>query len=460
MRQIKKFLLAVQAAFLIVFFQGAAPSFGQEFPPEAYVSDLIGHAQLYNLSCESRSAVDWAAYWGVVLDETEVVYGLPRTDNPETGFVGDPNGGWGAIPPASYGVHAGPIAEALRGYGLPAEARSGMTWDELRGELAAGKPVIIWVIGQMWAGSPISYTGSDGQTVVVARFEHSMIAIGYGEGAYGPVVHVVDAYSGFTQTYSQETFLASWSVLGNQAVVSTGPAPEPAVEADLVPGGSYTVQAGDTLSGVAQEFGVAWPDLAALNQLSYPYILYTGQILQVPSAGDGFATLPDSEADSEPEPGPTPEPAELPVETPVEPETVPSLNPEDVSAEVEQNPQAQPLEHIVQVGDSLTGIANRYQVTWQALAEANQLAHPYFLYPDQCLYLPEGALAPAEASAAVEAVQPAEAEPGSEQTYVVQRGEYLIGLAERFGLMWQELAEQNGIGYPYVVYAGQVLRLP
>jgi LysM repeat protein len=127
---------------------------------------------------------------------------------------------------------------------------------------------------------------------------------------------------------------------------------------------------------------------------------------------------------------------------------------------VEQNPQAQPLEHIVQVGDSLTGIANRYQVTWQALAEANQLAHPYFLYPDQCLYLPEGALAPAEASAAVEAVQPAEAEPGSEQTYVVQRGEYLIGLAERFGLMWQELAEQNGIGYPYVVYAGQVLRLP
>ena len=63
----------------------------------------------------------------------------------------------GQHPPASYGVHAPPVAELLREFGLQAEARSGMTWDELRAEIAAGRPVIAWVIGQIWSGTPQKY---------------------------------------------------------------------------------------------------------------------------------------------------------------------------------------------------------------------------------------------------------------------------------------------------------------
>jgi lipoprotein NlpD len=45
------------------------------------------------------------------------------------------------------------------------------------------------------------------------------------------------------------------------------------------------------------------------------------------------------------------------------------------------------------------------------------------------------------------------------ETYLVQRGEYLVMIANRFGMDWRTLATLNGIGYPYVIYAGQVLHL-
>ncbi|MGW8250240.1 MAG: C39 family peptidase [Anaerolineales bacterium] len=151
----------------------------QSIPERAAVSGLVGYPQRFTLSCESRSAVDWAGYWGVNIREKKFLNSLPRTDNPDTGFVGNPNGEWGSLPPNSYGVHAEPVAALLRAYGLQAEAISGLSWDELRAEIAAGHPVIVWVIGQMWRGSPQRYTPSDGQTTTVARYEHTMILVGY-----------------------------------------------------------------------------------------------------------------------------------------------------------------------------------------------------------------------------------------------------------------------------------------
>jgi uncharacterized protein YvpB len=123
---------------------------------------MRGVAQSLSLSCEARSAVDWADFWGVSIRERKFLSKLPRSDNPDTGFVGNPSDAWGQIPPHSYGVHAEPVAALLRDYGLQAEARRGMQWDELRSEIAAGRPVIVWVIGQVWRGTPVKYTASDG----------------------------------------------------------------------------------------------------------------------------------------------------------------------------------------------------------------------------------------------------------------------------------------------------------
>jgi len=44
-------------------------------------------------------------------------------------------------------------------------------------------------------------------------------------------------------------------------------------------------------------------------------------------------------------------------------------------------------------------------------------------------------------------------------TYTVKKGDTLYGLALEFGLDYRELAEWNGIGEPYLIRVGQVLRL-
>jgi len=225
MRNKLRILLIITALEVAVLGLVGVPSRGSplQLPDSAYIDGLVGHAQTYTLSCESRSAADWATFWGTPISESEFLSHLPRSDNPNIGFVGDPNGFWGNTPPYAYGVHARPVADLLQEYGLNASARNGMSWDELREEIAAGRPVIVWVIGQMWGGSAVDYTASDGETMRVASFEHTMIVVGY-----DPTwVQVVDASTGWVYPYQVETFLRSWEVLGRMAVVWEEPDPEP-----------------------------------------------------------------------------------------------------------------------------------------------------------------------------------------------------------------------------------------
>jgi uncharacterized protein YvpB len=144
----------------------------------------------------------------------EFLGGLPRSDNPEVGFVGNPAGSAGSIPPGSYGVHAAPVGRLLRAYGLPADDKRGLSWDELRAEIAQGQPAIVWVIGAVLPGHGVDYTASDGQTMKVAPLEHTVIVVGYTSNS----VTVVDNYLQYSVPLSQ--FLASWGVLGNQAVIN------------------------------------------------------------------------------------------------------------------------------------------------------------------------------------------------------------------------------------------------
>jgi uncharacterized protein YvpB len=266
----------------------AMPGLGraQALPEAAYVSGLIGHAQSYPLSCESRSAVDWAAYWGVSISESEFLLALPVTDNPEVGFVGSYYGVWGSIPPNAYGVHAKPVADLLHQYGLQARARRGLKWNDLRAEIAAGRPVIVWIIGQMWSGTPVAYTASDGRKTTVARFEHTMIVTGY-DSAY---VYATDASTGVSMTFYHRTFLDSWRVLDNMAVTGkrpdSPPTPTPAGPAprrgNNPKSESYTVQSGDFLIALAERFDTTWQELARINAIAYPYTIFAGQVLVLP----------------------------------------------------------------------------------------------------------------------------------------------------------------------------------
>ncbi|MFO8036524.1 MAG: C39 family peptidase [Anaerolineales bacterium] len=182
-------------------------------PPVSTISGITGYAQSMPLSCESRSAVDWARYFGRSISEHTFFNGLPKSDNPDKGFVGSVYGSWGQIPPAPYGVHAQPIARRLRSFGLNAKAVRGMTLDELKAEIAAGRPVIVWVTGHVEYGTPIPYTSSSGHKTTVAKFEHTVIVTGYTKNK----IYILDG--GQVYYRYNKVFLRSWRVLGKMAVI-------------------------------------------------------------------------------------------------------------------------------------------------------------------------------------------------------------------------------------------------
>ena len=193
--------------------EDAPESADLELPSEAQVGPITGYDQFLWLSCESRSAADWAGYFGVAIQEMTFQRGLEYTHNPNTGFVGDPNGEPGQVPPYPYGVHAPPVAKLLRDYGLNAQARAGMTPNDLKVEISQGRPVIVWVIGHVQQGYGISYTAPDGETLTVAPWEHTVIVTAYN----AETVTVLDGSQTYTAAWQQ--FLESWAILGNMGVV-------------------------------------------------------------------------------------------------------------------------------------------------------------------------------------------------------------------------------------------------
>jgi uncharacterized protein YvpB len=184
-------------------------------PSSAQINNISGKDQALPLDCESRSAVDWANYFGTQINEIEFFNRLPESDDPDTGFVGDVYGDWGQIPPNDYGVHAEPVAKLLKKYGVEAYARRPLSWDQLRAEIAAKRPVMVWVIGSASMNEkPIYYTASNQHRSIVAHYEHTVIVVGYSSSS----VTILDGDTRINRALGQ--FLSSWSALDNMAITA------------------------------------------------------------------------------------------------------------------------------------------------------------------------------------------------------------------------------------------------
>ncbi len=392
-----KRLVLIVALVTLLILVDVSTAQGNSIPDSAYISGLTGHPQGYNLSCESRSAADLAAFWGLNIGESEFLQALPHTDNPETGFVGNPNEAWGYLPPHGYGVHASPMADVLKSYGLEAIGLSDLSWNDLRAQVSAGNPVIVWIIGAMWDGSPVEYTAQDGSTTIVAAFEHTMILTGYNQDS----VQVVDAYSGQYLTYPLNTFIKSWDVLGNMAVFASLPAAEqdeaPAESYAESHAESYTVQPGDYLIALAKRFNTSWLELAELNSINFPYTIQPGQVLSLPrSAGQVAEPAPEpvAEFESTPEPAAEPQAVEHAVPNKVvnfvvrlplvhKDYAVKSIHPVFlVSPSPEQN-----LPVVASSSNMLSNIGESMRLDWQSLVKLKNLILPYLIHTGEMLRL-------------------------------------------------------------------------
>jgi LysM repeat protein len=111
---------------------------------------------------------------------------------------------------------------------------------------------------------------------------------------------------------------------------------------------------------------------------------------------------------------------------------------------VSASPRDQGTIHVVQAGEHLTAIANRYGTTPEAIASANNLVNMNLLYVGQRLTIPgRGSSAGA-----------------SNTYYVVNRGDTLSAIAARYGTTTQALVEANGLASANFIYVGERLLIP
>ena len=92
--------------------------------------------------------------------------------------------------------------------------------------------------------------------------------------------------------------------------------------------------------------------------------------------------------------------------------------------------------HLIQSGETVYGIAQRYGISTRALIDWNSLRPPYRLNPGDQLRLPQS------------------------QGYVVQRGDSVYKISRRFGLDMTTLVRANNMREPYTIHVGQRLKLP
>ena len=169
--------------------------------------------------------------------------------------------------------------------------------------------------------------------------------------------------------------------------------------------GYYTVQSGDTLSGIANRYSTTVNHLASLNDISNPNRIYVGQVLRL---GSGSTST--------------------------------------VSNVVNHSTASSTGSYTVKSGDSLSAIAARYGMSYETLARLNNIANPNRIYVGQTLNL---------GTSGYTSHHYAASSSSNGGSYTIQAGDTLSAIAARYGMSYETLARLNNISDPNRIVAGQ-----
>lgn len=120
-------------------------------------------------------------------------------------------------------------------------------------------------------------------------------------------------------------------------VTPSNPAPSTPVEQPSESYQTYTVQSGDTLSGIASRFGTTYQKIAADNGIANPNIIHPGQVLKIYGGSS------------------------------------------------QSNSSSSYQTYIVKSGDTLSGIGSKFGVSYQKIAADNNISNPNLIHPGQVL---------------------------------------------------------------------------
>ena len=185
----------------------------------------------------------------------------------------------------------------------------------------------------------------------------------------------------------------------------------------------YTVKSGETLIGIANSIGVSAEEVAAVNSnFNAKARLQRGQTIKVPVS----------------------------------------------KAEVNRQLNNQSVSYKVQSGDSLTGVASRYNIGISDLAAANGLSTTSNLIRGRTITIPASGSASAASNNTSSSSQSTTTSSrsgngkvlGNTESYRVQSGDGLIALSRRFGIAVEDLAATNNMATNAQLQRGQTIKVP
>jgi LysM repeat protein len=271
------------------------------------------------------------------------------------------------------------------------------------------------------------------------------------QGGAEPVVEVLDVQTPTASAPARET---------------STPTPEPTPTRAIF---QYTVQAGDTLSAIARRFNVSPQQLRELNNLVDDNI-FAGQVLRVP---EGEPTPTPEPFRHIVQPGETLfgiameygvnvnvlaevnailDRDNLPVgKALLIPGVAPSPAAEGGAAPTAEGGGAatssqEVVTHVVQPNETLNSIALDYGVSAAEIAAANAIANPNLLRVGQRLVIP--------------GVTPRQVMERRGVWHTVQPGESLSGIAQRYGVSMETIMTANDLRDPNTIVVGQRLLIP
>ncbi len=182
---------------------------------------------------------------------------------------------------------------------------------------------------------------------------------------------------------------------------------------------TYQVQPGDDLSSIAVRFGSDSGKIMEANGITDPNLLRVGQELLIPGYDPNLGVVVEKNEEG------------TPVATE---EGTPTSEDEDV------------VSHVVQPGEGLYSIAQKYEIDAAKIAEANGISNYNLIRVGQKLVIP--------------GLTPAEFKRLRSIIHTVKSGETLLAIAQQYGVSPEEIAAENELTNPNALVVGQELIIP
>jgi membrane-bound lytic murein transglycosylase D len=179
----------------------------------------------------------------------------------------------------------------------------------------------------------------------------------------------------------------------------------------------HKVQRGETLAGIARKYGVSTNDLITINKIRNPNKIVVGTELTIPSRGGG------GEAD-------------VALASTVSSAASPKAPTRSSSSSAKTSSSVK--YHTVRKGESLSAIADRYDVSQSQLMSWNDIDNANKVYAGQKLKVAGGSSSSSSKSSS-------KTKSSGWTTYTVKSGDNLTEIANRYGCSVSELKSWNGI---------------